>query len=226
MGSLSEALALSLPLAFAIAASPAAMIAMIILLMSRKAVSNALYFISGWYIGLMLVGIIFLHRPALYDASGEPSVLFGWIRLGLGAIILLAGVFMLKKALKKESHKKDPKWAQNVESFRFYQSVFLGFFFAAINLKNASMVTTGSAAIGNLGLSGSLEILVLILFCLVASIGVLIPPLIYFLFREKAEVLYGKMKQWLIRYDDLIVFIICLVFGSLLIYQGVDILRS
>lgn len=226
MGSLSEALALSLPLAFAIAASPAAMIAMIILLMSRKAASNALYFLAGWYMGLMLVGIIFLHRPALYDASGEPSFLFGWIRLGLGFIILLAGIFMLNKALKKEKRNKDPKWARNVESFGFYQSVFLGFFFAAINLKNASMVTTGSATIGNVGLGGSLEIIVLILFCLVASIGVLVPPLIYFLFRAKAEVLYGKMKQWLIRYDDLIVFIICLVFGSLLLYQGVDILRS
>lgn len=223
---MSEALALSLPLAIAISASPAAIIGMIIILMSRKAVSNALFFLVGWNLGLMLVGVVFLNRPALYDASGEPSVLFGWIRIGFGFIILVAAVFLLRKFLKKDKHNATPKWARNVDNFGFYQAIFLGFFFAAINLKNASMVATGAASIGNVGLDLSLEMAVLILFCLVASIGVMIPPLIYLLFREKAELMYGKMKRWLMKYDDLILFGICFVFGCLFLYLGIDIVRS
>jgi hypothetical protein len=226
MGSLSEALASSLPLALAIAASPAAIIAVMILLMTRRAMINAYSFLAGWFFGLMLVGIIFLHRPGLYDSSGEPSLVLGWVRIILGTLIFVTGLVLLIKVFRKEGGESTPKWADKVDSFRFYQALMMGFFFAAPNVKNASMVITGSASIGSFGLSSYFEIGVLILFCLVASLGVLTPPVIFLLFRDKAEVLFSKMKLWLIRYRDLILTLICITFGGLFLYQGISIVRA
>ncbi len=226
MGSLSETLATSLPMALAITASPAAMIAVMILLMTRQALTNAYSFLAGWFIGLMLVGIIFLHRPGLYDSTGEPSLVLGWVRIILGTLIFMTGLVLLMKVFKKGEGEASPQWAQKVDSFRFYQSLMIGFFFAALNVKNASMVITGSSSIGSFGLSSYFEIGVLILFCLVASLGVLTPPVIFLLFRDKAEVLFSKMKLWLIRYRDLILTLICITFGGLFLYQGISIVRA
>jgi hypothetical protein len=218
-----EAFSSSLHLALAISASPGAIIASIILLMTKRAIRNSYPFLLGWFIGLMLIGIIFLQRPGLYDSSGEPSVVLGWIRIILGTPTLITGLYMLKKIIKKEDQGASPKWADKVDSFGFFHALIVGFFFAAPNIKNASMVTTGAASIGNFGLGSLQEISVLILFCLVATIGVLVPPVIFLLFREKSEVLFGKMKVWLIRYSALILFVICFVFGGLFIYQGIHI---
>lgn len=226
MGSISEALRISLPLAVAIAASPGAIIGMIILLMTRRPKTNAYGYLTGWILGLMLVGIIFLHRPALYDSTGEPSVILGWVRIILGGTIFFTGLFMLKKVISRENLEASPKWARNVDSFGFLQAMIVGFFFAAPNVKNASMVSTAAASIGKVGLKSSQEMSILILFCLAATLGVLVPPLTFLLFRAKAEHVFGKMKVWLIRYRALILFVICIVFGGLFIYQGIRIVSS
>lgn len=226
MGSISEGIRVSLPLALAIAASPGAIIAMILLLMTRKALSNSFFFLVGWYIGLMLVGIIFLNRPGFYTSSGEPSVILGWVRVSLGSVIFITGLFLLRKVIKGEDRDAPPKWASKIDSFGVLHSLFFGFFFAAPNVKNASMVTSGAASIGNVGLNGIQELNVLIIFCLVASIGVLIPPLVFLLFREKAELFFGKMKAWLIRYQNHILTLICIGFGGLFLYQGLAIVYS
>jgi len=213
----------SLHLALAISASPGAIIASIILLMTKRAIKNSYSFLLGWFLGLMLIGIIFLHRPGLYNSSGEPSVVLGWMRITLGSTIFITGLYMLKKIIKKEDRGAAPKWANKVDSFGFLQALVVGFFFAVPNVKNASMVTTGAASIGSYGLSGVQELSTLILFCVVATIGVTVPPAIFLIFKEKSEVIFGKMKVWLIRYRDLILMVICIFFGGLFLYQGIQI---
>ena len=197
-----------------------------ILLMTRRAMINAYSFLAGWFIGLMLVGMIFLHRSGLYNSTGEPSLILGWIRIILGTLIFVTGLVLLMRIFKKEDQETTPQWAHKVDSFRFYQALMMGFFFAAPNIKNASMVITGSASIGSFGLSSFFEISVLILFCLVASLGVLTPPVIFLLFREKAETIFSKMKLWLLKYRDLILTLICIIFGGLFLYQGISIMRA
>jgi hypothetical protein len=66
------------------------------------------------------------------------------------------------------------------------------------------------------------ELLILILFCLVASIGVLIPPVVYLLFRGNAESVFNAMKKWLIMNRALILFLLVIIIGLLWVYQGVS----
>ena len=153
-------------------------------------------------------------------------MVLGWVRISIGATVFIAGLFMLVKVLKKEKQEDTPGWALKVDSFGFLQSFGLGFFFAAPNLKNASMVTTGAASIGNTGLGSFEEMGVLILFCLLATIGVMLPPLIFLLFRDKAESIFGIMRTWLVKYGAMVLVVICIVFGSLFIYQGLGIVNS
>jgi hypothetical protein len=226
MGQVFEALSISLPLALGIAAAPWAIIFLMILLLTPRAVSNAYAFLMAWYIGLMLVGIVVLISPGLINDSGEPSRLMGWIRLGMGVVFLTFSLFLFKKIPKGKEQQTIPKWIERVDAFGFFQASMIGFFMSTLNLKNSSMAVVGAASIGRQGLNFSQELIALLLFCLVASIGVLIPHTIFLLSRKNAELIFGKIKVWILKNRVLVLLGILLVFGGMSLYKGITIIGN
>ena len=226
MGPVFEALGISLPLALGIAAAPWAIIALMILLLTPRAVSNAYAFLVAWYSGLMLVGIAVLISPGLINDAGEPSRLMGWIRLGMGAVFLIFSLFLFRKIPKGKEQQTIPKWIERVDAFGFFQASMIGLFMSTLNLKNSSMAVVGAASIGRQGLSSSQEIVTLLLFCLIASIGVLIPHTIFLLFRKNAELIFGKIKVWILKNRVLVLLLILIIFGGTSLYKGLMIIQN
>ena len=175
MGPVLEALGISLPLALGIAAAPWAIITLMILLLTPRAVSNAYAFLMGWFIGLMLVGIVIMNSPGLMNDSGEPSRLMGWIRLGMGTVF---------------------------------------------------MVVVGAASIARQGLTSWQELVVFLLFCVIASTGVMIPHIIFLLFRKNTELIFGKIKVWILKNRVLVLLLILIIFGGLSLYKGIMIIQT
>ena len=83
------------------------------------------------------------------------------------------------------------------------------------------MVASGAVVIGAEGLSCWNEIISLLIFCFIASLGVLFPVAIYLLFRDTVELVFAKMKVWLQRYSSLILMIVLIVFGAWSLYRGI-----
>ncbi len=81
----------SLPLAVGIAVSPIPVIAVVLMLTSRRAKVNGLAFVVGWLIGLGIVGAIVLSLagPAGASKSGSPATWVSWVKIALGALLLL-----------------------------------------------------------------------------------------------------------------------------------------
>jgi len=211
-----------LPMTFGIVASPSPMIAIIILLMTHRAKVNASSFLLGWYTGLIGVGLIILIIPGLAEKSTYTPSNLAWARLILGSVFLIASIFIARKIPRKGRQAPPPSWLPKLDSFGFLQSFFFGFFFAAPNIKNSSLVAAGMTSIIPFSLRLDQELLILILFCLVASIGVLIPPVVYLLFRGNAESVFSAMKKWLIMNRALILFLLLIIIGLLWVYQGVS----
>ena len=226
MGPVFEALGISLPLALGVAAAPWAIIILMILLLTPRAVSNAYAFLMGWFIGLMLVGIVVLNSPGLMDNSGEPSRLMGWIRLGMGGVFLIFSLFLFKKIPKGKDQQTIPKWIERVDSFGFFHASMIGFMLSTLNIKNSSMVVVGAASMGRRGLNSRQELVTLLLFCLIASIGVMIPHIIFLLNRKNAELVFGKIKVWILKNRVLILLGILLVFGGMSLYNGITIIGN
>ena len=226
MGPVLEALGISLPLALGIAAAPWAIITLMILLLTPRAVSNAYAFLIGWFIGLMLVGIVVMNSPGLMNDSGEPSRLMGWIRLGMGTVFLVFSFFLFKKIPKGRDQQTIPKWIEKVDSFGIFHASGIGFFHSTLNLKNSSMVVVGAASIARQGLTSWQELVALLVFCLIASIGVMIPHTIFLLSRKNAELIFGKIKVWILKNRVLILLGILLVFGGMSLYKGITIIGN
>ncbi len=220
-----ETLGLSFPIALGIAASPWPIIALMILLLTPKSISNSYAFLLGWFVGLMGVGLLVLHSPGLSTDAGEPSKLMGWIRLGLGATFLIFSLLLVRDMIQNKDRPDTPKWIEKVDSYGFFQALMIGFMLSGLNFKNASMVVTGAASIGSSGLSNQQELVVLFLFCVICSIGVLLPHTIFVLFRKKAERIFGKLKFWLLKNRVLILLLILVVFGGISLYKGILIIK-
>jgi hypothetical protein len=226
MGPVLEALGISLPLALGIAAAPWAIITLMILLLTPRAVSNAYAFLMGWFIGLMLVVIVVMNSPGLMNDSGEPSRLMGWIRLGMGTVFMVFSFFLFKKIPKGKEQQTIPKWIEKVDSFGIFHAAGLGIFHSTLNLKNSSMAIVGAASIARQGLTSWQELMALLGFCVIASIGVIIPHIIFILFRRNTELIFGKIKIWILMNRVLVLLLILIIFGGLSLYKGFIILQK
>ena len=211
----------TLPMAFGIVASPSPMLAIVILLMTNRARSNALYFLLGWFGGLVLVGLVVLLIPELGAGSSGSPVDSARIRIILGILFLVLSIVVARQIPGRGREASPPGWQEKLDAFGFPQSIAFGFFFAVPNLKNASMVAAGMSTVNQSGLGMDQKVPILLLFCLIASIGVLIPPVIYLVFHERVEPVFLALKQWLIRNRALILFLILIIFGILWIVQGI-----
>jgi hypothetical protein len=225
MGPVLEALGISLPLALGIAAAPWAIITLMILLLTPRAVANAYAFLMGWFIGLMLVGFVVMNSPGLINDSGEPSRLMGWIRLGMGTVFLVFSFFLFKKIPKGKDQQTIPKWIEKVDSFGIFHASGLGFFHSTLNLKNSSMAVVGAASIARQGLTSWQELVALLVFCVIASIGVMIPHIIFLLFRKNTEIIFGKIKIWILKNRVLVLLLILIIFGGISLYKGITIIQ-
>ena len=82
----------SLPMAVGIALSPMPIIAVVLMLTSRKARVNGPAFVVGWLAGLAVVGAIILGLAGPADASesGSAAPWVGWLKIVLGLLLLAA----------------------------------------------------------------------------------------------------------------------------------------
>jgi hypothetical protein len=97
----------------------------------------------------------------------------------------------------------------------------IGLFLSIVNVKNAAMVASGAVLIGAAILPFIQKLILLVLFCLIASLGVLLVQAIFLIFRRAAESLLARYKLWLQRYSSLILMLVLISFGSWSLYRGI-----
>jgi len=216
-----NAFSLSLPIALGVAASSMTILALMILLMTPRALPNAYSFLLGWFVGLFLVGGLVLISPGLNEYTSGPTPAAGWIRIGLGSLFFLISLIISKDLPKRGQVTAPPRWMEKVDTYGPFQAMNVGLFLSILNLKNAAMVASGAVVIAAGGLSFIQEVVLLIIFCFIASLGVLFPVIIYLLFRSVVEAVFAKMKVWLQRYSTLILMIVLIAFGSWSLYRGI-----
>jgi threonine/homoserine/homoserine lactone efflux protein len=96
-----------------------------------------------------------------------------------------------------------------------------GILLSAVSPKNLLLIVAGMAAIAQTGISTGDQAIALILFTLVASIGVGIPVVIYFALGDRSDELLARLKDWMARNNDVIMAVLLLVIGVKLIGDAI-----
>lgn len=216
-----------LPLAIGVAISPVPIIAVILMLFSRRAGVNSASFLVGWIITLAIVGtIVLLIADPQESSSDGPSTAGSIIRLVLGVVLLLLAVRQWRGRPKVGETPKLPKWMNAIDSFTPAKSFGIAALLAGVNPKNLGLTLGAAMAIAQVDLSGIKSTIAMVTFVVIASISVALPVILNAVMGEKATTTLDSWKQWLIQHNAAVMFVLLLVIGFVLVGQGIRALTA
>ena len=211
------------PFAIGIAISPVPIITVILALFSKKAKWNGPAFLFGWAMGIAVVAIpvLILSDSSKIVPETKASLMASVIRLALGVLLLLLAIRNWKKRPRKGEEGMIPKWLLFIETVSPLKVFGVGFFFADLtNPKNTALTIAGTLSIAHSEIPVSAKTILLIIFILMSSIGIAIPVVYYLVGGIHAKKILDIWKKWLIQNNATVMAVLFLVFGSILISQG------
>jgi Sap, sulfolipid-1-addressing protein len=219
-----QAIGGSLPLAVGIALSPVPIIAVVLMLTSRRAKVNGPAFVLGWLIGLGVVGAIVLSLAGSGGAStsGAPTAWVSWVKIVLGVLLLLVAVRQFRARPHGDEEPQMPKWMATIDKTTPLAALGLAAVLSGANPKNLLLAVGGAAAIAGTGISGSQQALAYLVFALIGTLGVGIPVGIYFAMGARSEKLLAGLKDWMSAHNAVIMAVLCLIIAAKLIGDGIS----
>ena len=218
-----QAIGSSLPLAVGVALSPIPIIAVVLMLTSRRARSNGPAFVIGWLIGLAVIGAIVLSvaGPAGASKSGSPAIWVSWVKIVLGAALLLVAVRQFRGRPKDSDEAALPKWMASIDTMKPLTVLGLAALLGGVNPKNLLLAVSAGASIAQTGISGADQAIAYAVFALIGTIGVGTPVVIYFALGERSATMLAALKDWMGRHNAVIMSVLCLVIGAKLIGDAI-----
>jgi Sap, sulfolipid-1-addressing protein len=213
-------------LAAGVAVSPLPIVAMILVLATPRGRANGILFGAGWLAGLTLLGAVVLALAGPADASeaGEPAPWTGWLKLLLGLLLLLVAVRQWRGRPAPGAEPEMPRWMAGIDRLQPGGALGLGALLSAVNPKNGGLTIAAAATIAAAGLSGGEQVVVLAVFVLIGSIGVLAPLVLYLVAGEGAARTLDNWKTWAAIHNAAVMAVLFLVFGLKLVGDGIAVL--
>jgi hypothetical protein len=221
MGSVSGEL---LAPAVVIAVGPLQIIAVILLLFSRRATANSLAFLGGWIVGLTTLSVIALliERPALESANSNASLVGAIVQLvlGLGLIVLAARQWRTRP--RQDQPAKLPDWMASIESVGPARALSIGLLLSVPNVKIVLLTLAAMLAVTEARLSGTQAVVAVLIYVVVASSSVIVPVLGNLLLGERATSSLTALRAWLERHYSTIVVVVLLIIGIIVGGKGLS----
>ena len=212
-----------LPLAVGVLISPVPIIAVILMLFSTRAKRNSLSFVFGWVVGLAVVGSVALLIGGTQDLSGtEPSLAASVFRFVLGLLLLFGAYRRWTRRPARGQQPTMPRWMQFVNSFTPRRAFGLALLLSAVNPKNLVLTLAAALAIAQSALGGVASAIALALFVVIASMSVAAPVALYLISGEGAVRTLNGWKEWLTENNATVMIVLLLVFGVILIAEGIN----
>ncbi|MEV7961019.1 GAP family protein [Oerskovia paurometabola] len=212
----------SLPIAVGVLISPMPIVAVVLMLVSRKAKANGFSFLLGWIVGIAALGsiVLLVAGAATPDASGPPA----WasvVKIVLGVLLLLLAVSQWRGRPREGASPQQPRWMSAIDTFTPVKAFGLAVLLGAVNPKNLLLVVSGAAAIAAATPETSEQLGALAVFVVVASLGVAAPVAIYLAMGSRAATLLDGLKAWMIQNNAVIMAVLLLVLGAKMIGDGI-----
>lgn len=213
-----------LPEAIAIAFNPVAIIAVILVLMSRRGKNKAMAYVTGWVIGLWMIGVVFY---IVMEANRGPRSLASrnipGIQLLLGLVFLAMAIYELRLIPRTKNHEPPRyKWFDNLDRFTLLQVFFVAFVMAGLNVKNVGLVMSASSSLIGAGLFGPRAWIIFGLFILLGSSPIIAPVLYDYIRCPHSQERLKQWRDWLLVNNALVLFVLFLILGAKLVGKGLS----
>jgi len=217
-----QAIGDSIALAVGVAISPIPIIAVILMLLSKKAGANSLAFAAGWVVGVAgaLAVVIAVSGAIGTNTGAGPSNGTSTVKLVLGAVLLFMGLRRLRRRPAAGEAAPLPKWLQAIEAITPVKSAGLGLVLSALNPKNLLLIVGGGLAIAGAPASSAGMAVAAAIFWVLAVSTVVVPVVLYRVAGARAERTLESLNVWLQANNATVMAVLLLIFGVVLLGKG------
>jgi len=198
--------------ALAIAVNPVPIMACVTLLSTAHGKRNALYFIATMWLIMLGVGSVLIFIAGS-SASSSTSTGGAGVQAAFGLIFLAIAVQQWRT---RPEEGKDPRWMKALDKAGLVAGVTLG-----VSLTNYALLTTAVGAIVKSGLSASVQFSALVFFTIIATCTIILPLIIYLVRPVWARDKLGRLRDWLMLHNRVILIAVFGLMGLLFTVQGV-----
>jgi cytochrome c biogenesis protein CcdA len=212
-----------LPLALVVTISPLNIIPAILLLFTNKPLTNALNFLAGFVGGVALVLVLLISLGSAVNLSTDDghSTWAGILKLALGVYLLFAAVKKFRGRPRVDGQGSLPKWMDGIASYSPTRALGAGIVLGSLNPKNVVVGLAAAAAIAAGDLSTAQQVLAGAVYVLVAVLGVIAPIVVMISLGDRAPAVLQSWNVWLRQNNATVMSVLFLVFGLVLIGQGI-----
>ena len=164
------------------------------------------------------------------DRSGQDSVtgqaIGEVLSFGVGVVLWLLAGRQWRGRPRGGREPQLPAWMKKIDTFTPFKSAGMGALLSAVSPKNLLLVVGAAAAIAQTGASAVGQAAALILFIVLATLGVGAPVAIYFLMGDRATRILDDLRNWMVRENATMIAVICLIIGAKLIGDAITALAT
>ncbi|NUT49172.1 MAG: GAP family protein [Saccharothrix sp.] len=218
-----EAIGHVLPLAVGVALSPVPIIAVVLMLTTPKARVNGPAFVLGWVVGLAVVGavVLLVAGSGADDVDGKPAAWASWLKLVLGALLLLVAVKQFRGRPGPDEQPVMPGWMDAVDRFTSVKAMATGLLLAGANPKNLLLAVSAATTVAQTGIAGGAQVVAYAVFAVIATLGVGAPVVVHLALGARAAEVLAHLKEWMSRNNAVIMSVLCLVLGVKLVGDAI-----
>ncbi len=208
--------------AVGVAVSLMSIIAVTLMLFSKRARVNGPVFLLGWVLTLAVVsGLAYvLADQGNASTSTSASDSIAWGKIVFGVLFLLLAMRSWRNRPAPGAQSEMPKWMAGIDALTPWKALGLALLLAGINPKNLMLSVAAGAGLATLGLSTSDTLASLLVFVIVGSLTIAGPVVYYLMGGDDAEARLNEMKEWLALHNDAVTAVVFLIFGVDLIAKG------
>jgi hypothetical protein len=204
-----------LPLAFGVIISPMPIVAVIALLLGPKGRGNAVAFTIAFFVATVVVTLVFASgtKGTTQSDSFFATALRIIVEFAFAGLFFFFAWWSWKRRAKKGEPTPEPKWLAAIDSFGLVKSVGLALLLGVVNLKNLPIEIAVGARIGTAGLEWPLVFILVLIFAIIASLGIIIPTVIASTGSTRVSGFLASMKSGLIAHNQVIMAVLFVILG-------------
>lgn len=204
--------------------NPVPILAVIVMLVSPASRGTARMFVAGWVLGLIAVFglLLFVATPeAVVGTEEDPAIGASLAILGLGLVLLVLGIRKWRSRPEAGAEQPLPSWMATLERASPPTALGLGAMLSALNPKNLAFTVAAVLTIAQEDLTVGQKLIPVILFIVLASVGVAAPVIWAMAAPDRANARLTGWRDWLTANYALIMAVVLLLFGVILVAKGV-----
>lgn len=207
-----------IPLALVVALSPLSIIPAVLVLHTARPRPTGLAFLAGWLVGLAGLTSLFIGISGLLGGmTSQPPSWASWLRIGIGAALIVFGVF---RWVTRHSKPHQMPGTRHLTEATPAKALIIGAALTVLNPKVLFICAAAGLAIGTSGVGAGVWAAEAVYVVLAAS-TVALPILAYSVSGTKLDPTLAKVKAWMEKHNAALVAAILVVIGLLVLYKGI-----